>query len=507
MTGRLFVFTGADGADRTIDITKVHKAVQSSPTEVTFVFSPESPEDRLVVTDTLANIEATTGGVLFRGTYQGRNGNNVTEMFNAYRVRRVIESAGGLAIVEYQSQSGREDTYQLTDTFADINSLIAGAISGGSGSTNLAYSGAASSFQITSSSGTNATVPAATGALAGAKLPTPTLPANATGDADGAADLIEVWDNSLGGYVQMSIEALLAVNNPDTYTIPAPAFSDPENPTEAEVLTYISGLPTAPKPNSVFRLIDGASVKNGSTGNPEITWTYDGTEVVRDKDVSRKYEIPGGAFADAANPTRAEIITWLASNPTNGAPVILYLIGSGSEEAPDFVWIISTDNAVSPGDIIRVNAPATPSGSGFAWYSTGVKTIKLYSTADSSGWLTESAVGTYDIVVPAGQALKRISYLSTTAAGASQNTPAGAINFVIDDSANSRNQTIADASPIIAVGIDVTDGDTYPLGTLNANAHTVNTTFAAGEMTVRLAGFPGQFADGSKIVVKNLDGE
>lgn len=144
----------------------------------------------------------------------------------------------------------------------------------------------------------------------------------------------------------------------------------------------------------------------------------------------------------------------------------------------------------------------------FVWYDTGIKTWKIKATSDPSSWITETAIGTYTIVVPAGQAVQATSWVSTTAAGATQNVGGGAVNLVLDDSANAdgRNQTLADASPVSVIGINIA-GETYPLGTLNANAHTVATTFAASVMTINITGFQGQFADGSKITVLNLDGE
>jgi hypothetical protein len=144
-----------------------------------------------------------------------------------------------------------------------------------------------------------------------------------------------------------------------------------------------------------------------------------------------------------------------------------------------------------------------------AWYDTGVKTIKIKSSSNSTAWITETAIGTYTIVVPVGEEVEAVSFVSTTAGGGTQNVSSGAFKIVLDDSANvdGRNQTLADASPVTVVGISSTAGETYMLGTLNASAHTVATTFAASVMTVTLGGFPGQFADGSKISIQHLNGE
>jgi hypothetical protein len=144
-------------------------------------------------------------------------------------------------------------------------------------------------------------------------------------------------------------------------------------------------------------------------------------------------------------------------------------------------------------------------GAAFAWYDTGLKTIRLYATANPTSWITETAVGTYTIVVPAGQRLERISWISTTAAGGSQNAPGGAINFLVDTSANGGNTGIADGMVVGVYGIDGNTNQGKYLGGTLAATTTFTTTFAANVATINIGGITGGFPDGSKMMIYNID--
>lgn len=201
-----------------------------------------------------------------------------------------------------------------------------------------------------------------------------------------------------------------------------------------------------------------------------------------------------------------------STDPVNGTTVAWYVGQLYRNTANNTLWEAtakSTDPDSSGAGSVFSQVNLGGGGAGNTWYDTGVKTFKIKSSADSTSWITETAVGTYTIVVPAGEEVEDVSFVVTTAAGPSQNASGGAVNVVLDDSANvdGRNQTVADASPVTVVGIPAAGGATYPLGTLNTNAHVVQTSFAALVMTVNIGGFPGQFADGSKISVQNLNGE
>lgn len=439
MTGNSFAFVDSDGNNVSLNINDVYKVAQTSATEISFIFGGAYPQDRVTVQDTLSNLESTSSGVFFQATYVDQLGRTVTECLSVYRVREVREADDLTAIVRYVSASDREETFSLTDTYAAISAIIDGAGAGGSGTTNLGNVPSPTGVQITSSSGTNTTIPGADGTNAGMKLPTAALTENLSADIDAAVDVIEIWDDSAGEYRKVTVDSLLQKDDGTRIIVPAGAFADPEVPTEAEVLTYIAGLPNTVYAGTTLVLTDGSSAKDGSPDNPEVAWIYDGVNVTRTKDISRKYEIEDTAFADPTNPTRTEIITWLTTNSVNANPVLLYNIGSGTEEEPDYTWMISTDADPTPGDIILVSGPSTSGRDGdfsdalagmVAWDASTVDKVSIIVDAD--GTIPDPA----NVVTPT---LTRVFFRNSTAADRTVTLPT---EFTHEDDAENAITTL-----------------------------------------------------------------
>lgn len=142
-------------------------------------------------------------------------------------------------------------------------------------------------------------------------------------------------------------------------------------------------------------------------------------------------------------------------------------------------------------------------GESFSWTDTGVKGIKLYTTvADATSWITENSVGVYTVVVPVGQKLDKIDYV--TDSGGSGNISAGVTVFNIDTSANGGNTGFADGTAAQGHGINSGNGQHLFFTTALNSGNTITSSYSAGVATITLAGFNGGYSDGSKISLTNL---
>ena len=101
-------------------------------------------------------------------------------------------------------------------------------------------------------------------------------------------------------------------------------------------------------------------VGNGTASDPDYVWYVDSEGVVlniespspEEECCPETSEIPATAFGDANAPTINDVQTWITEQNIT-APALLYLIGDGTDEDPDWVWNVSHD-----GIITNIESPA-----------------------------------------------------------------------------------------------------------------------------------------------------
>lgn len=195
-------------------------------------------------------------------------------------------------------------------------------------------------------------------------------------------DDVVILGISNGKVPKLPIKDLILIYDFTRQVIPSPAFENAQAPLDSEVLTYITvTLPSLPKPNTLFCQINGAVLGNGTADNPETIWLWDGTNVTRIKDFPRKFEVDPVAFADVNNPTVSELIAWMGANGKAGNNLLAYLVGSGSIEDPDFMWLLPGDFDTARAAAILVKKPAT-----------AVQSIQQYTNGQAEIWATGAGV-------------------------------------------------------------------------------------------------------------------
>lgn len=183
--------------------------------------------------------------------------------------------------------------------------------------------------------------------------------------------------------------------------IPSPAFATAEAPTEAEVRTYMLNLSPAPKPGTIFYQVSGAIPMYQTANNPATCWLYDGVNITRIKDFPRKVEIPDNAFADTLEQTVAEVYAWLGVDTTYaGNYWLLYNIGAGTRENPDWIYSINGDYSVSNDDIVCLKKPSngmfSAANQGGTWAVTDftVASPTIQRIADNTASILQVREGT-----------------------------------------------------------------------------------------------------------------
>lgn len=191
---------------------------------------------------------------------------------------------------------------------------------------------------------------------------------NCTDDSTNAATYVYYIDTA--GVVVL-LESPDLTYNTTRRIIPSPAFANSQAPTEAEVWTYIQNISPPAKPGTLFVQGQGAIPMSQNADNPATTWFYDGTHITRIKDFPRKVEIPDNAFADTLNQTVAEVYTWLGVDTTyRGNYWLLYNIGAGTRDNPDWIYSVNGDYSPSFGDIVCIKKPSTGGNGGSVFTTT-----------------------------------------------------------------------------------------------------------------------------------------
>ena len=191
---------------------------------------------------------------------------------------------------------------------------------------------------------------------------------NCTDDSTQAATYVYYIDTA---GVVILLESPDLTYNTTRRPIPSPAFANAQAPTEAEVWAYIQLISPPAKPGTLFVQGQGAIPMAQSFDNPATCWFYDGQHVTRIKDFPRKVEIPDNAFADTLNQTVSEVYTWLGIDSTfKGNYWLLYNIGAGTRDNPDWVYSVNGDYSPSFSDIVCIKKPSTGGGNGGTIFTT-----------------------------------------------------------------------------------------------------------------------------------------
>ena len=144
-------------------------------------------------------------------------------------------------------------------------------------------------------------------------------------------------------------------------------------------------------------------------------------------------------------------------------------------------------------------------GVSFQWYDVGEDNMKVFSTSDPTAWFSSPQAGTYNVVVPSGDFVDRIAYV-TSASGGDQNVASGG-STIFNISTTTGNNSIADGTVPNYYGINgVTGATTYPNGTLTATNGAV-ATWSSGTLTYTITGLAGGYPNGSKLTIFNLINE
>lgn len=137
----------------------------------------------------------------------------------------------------------------------------------------------------------------------------------------------------------------------------------------------------------------------------------------------------------------------------------------------------------------------------FAWYDSGVKGIKTYSTGPVT--VVENSPGDYDIDGTT-EIVDRISYNVFTS-GANQNANSGATIFKLSTATG--NTSYTDMATPYANGTDSTTGQVKDVNGTLSSGNSFLAVPGGGVITLTLNGFAGAFPDGSKMNIYNLASE
>jgi hypothetical protein len=225
---------------------------------------------------------------------------------------------------------------------------------------------------------------------------------------------------------------------------------------------------------------------------------------------------------DADASTTNETITSLTYNPATGAYQIVeagttrtLALGKTiacSDEGTALTSNLKGINFVGAG--VTVTEPTAdslivtiPGGAGggvsYKWYSTASNEVRLYATANPSTWITENVAtqGEYTIVVPNGQSLDRIAYVSTS--GATRDASTNVTRFIINTSATANTNTSSLTGTIPSVGMNNALGNLVPVGI--GSTPSVAITFGSGIQTITIQGITNISDGTSKIQINSLD--
>lgn len=320
------------------------------------------------------------------------------------------------------------------------------------------------------------------------------------------------WGTSssgVGGYFQLPSTDIPRVN------IPGPALianGTQELPSEIDVLTFA----TNQNLNAGTILTSNAATGGIMTpDNPQFVWFYDGVNVTAIKKHLASIDVgatslDGGGTQPAlqpltvagTTPTDTEFTTWFtdntANNPINSTGTLYYWIGLGTVENPDVIWE-SVGNATGGTEWMRIKDVV--SSSAFAWYDSGIKGIKTYSTGSVT--VVENSPGDYSIDATT-EKVDRIGYNVFTSGG-TQNANLGATIFKITTATG--NTSATDMVTPGAKGTDFLTGQVKYINNVLATTNGLLSVAAGNIHTVTLNGFPGAFPDGSKMMINDLVSE
>lgn len=127
-------------------------------------------------------------------------------------------------------------------------------------------------------------------------------------------------------------------NEPESSTenvvVPATAFADPNNPTPAEVQTWLLANGYTAN-DTVYAHVAGNST---DPSDPDYSYFFDGSSTYNTNEpstpITDKVVVPTSAFLNPLEPTEAEFVAWVTAN---GNPNTTYCYG-GTISNPDHVW-------------------------------------------------------------------------------------------------------------------------------------------------------------------------
>jgi len=104
---------------------------------------------------------------------------------------------------------------------------------------------------------------------------------------------------------------------------------------------------------------------------PSNVWFWDGLQVTRVNYAATSYNLQDTVFGLLQNipltpvvgepPTSAQVVDWIETNVANGVSVpngtLLYFIGSGTEDAPDYIWQVADDATAFGGLVKQMKSP------------------------------------------------------------------------------------------------------------------------------------------------------
>ena len=151
---------------------------------------------------------------------------------------------------------------------------------------------------------------------------------------------------------EVAFEALCC---PTNVIVPATAFADPDNPTSAEVQTWLLANGYTAD-NTVYAHVAGAST---DPNDPDYSYFFDGSNTYNTNEPGccpKNVEVPIAAFADPNNPTSIEIETWLLANGYSAGDVVYaYYTGNGTAADPDYTFFFDGTSAMNTESPLRVD--------------------------------------------------------------------------------------------------------------------------------------------------------
>ena len=101
----------------------------------------------------------------------------------------------------------------------------------------------------------------------------------------------------------------------------------------------VFGTPTASSTTATFSVPGAYTITLTVTDSNGATKAFsEFIDIEPQDECDVKFEIPSSAFADVNNPLDSEVDAWITANGPFNNRTLLYYVGSGTDDSPDYVW-------------------------------------------------------------------------------------------------------------------------------------------------------------------------